>query len=482
MRKSITLLAVLLVIAFRGFAQDTITGTVNRVAAPYFEQNVCDTRFAIVSEDNTYYVMVDDYWPNPYLEDLVIHYDTIPIGNEIEVVGTIVEMEDGNGDVFRTIDISKNLSSNHRQILGFFGYGNIAYPSPDPVSAARFYHYNGQDKYYITINGELQKEKPLMVNGRTLIESKRYLFFGVSDSWTDYNGNAFNVFELIDALPYDIEDLNVSGTFTTENDLCLTWPRKEDLYLSLFDGETHRYVTNKGTLKNRYTNYEIPKAFGVGSQIILGGFEAVRYDLFGQLFNTIEAINIQTEEGNTLVGFLGDAPMPYVGMGVPVPGLDMAFCYYGDYYMKFYINNPLVWDPQTNNYLYDDFMIGNYTIYYEPEQEATVTFIPRMILNNYRNSIFYIIITEINDFDGVQELNSTEVQVFPNPANDIIYVSNTDQTIKRVDVMDSKGSIILSEPCNGNKIQFSNLGIRGLLFLRIELGDGNIAIKKIVLK
>lgn len=42
-------------------------------AAPYFEQNVCDNRFAILSEGETYYVMVDNYWPNPNLEDLVIH-------------------------------------------------------------------------------------------------------------------------------------------------------------------------------------------------------------------------------------------------------------------------------------------------------------------------------------------------------------------------------------------------------------------------
>lgn len=93
---------------------------VNRIAAPYFELNVCDTRFAITTDSETYYVMVDNYWPNPYLEDLVIHYDTIAIGNEIEVIGNILEMEDGNGEVFKTIDISRNLNSIHKYILGFF--------------------------------------------------------------------------------------------------------------------------------------------------------------------------------------------------------------------------------------------------------------------------------------------------------------------------------------------------------------------------
>ena len=67
MKKIITILTMLLATAFQSFAQDTISGIVNRIAAPYFEQNVCDTRFAITTEDKTYYVMVDNYWPNPYL-------------------------------------------------------------------------------------------------------------------------------------------------------------------------------------------------------------------------------------------------------------------------------------------------------------------------------------------------------------------------------------------------------------------------------
>ena len=103
MKKKFTLLIIVLATAFQGISQDTITGVVSRVDAPYFEQNVCDSRFAITSEGETYYVMVDNYWPNPYLEDLVIHYDTIAIGNEIEVVGEIKEMEDGNGEIFKQL-------------------------------------------------------------------------------------------------------------------------------------------------------------------------------------------------------------------------------------------------------------------------------------------------------------------------------------------------------------------------------------------
>ena len=478
MKKTFALLTLLLTIVFQGFAQDTITGVVNRVAAPYFEQNVCDSRFAIISEGETYYVMVDNYWPNPYLEDLVIHYDTIPVGNEIEVVGTIAEMEDGNGDAFQTVDISKNLSSNHRQILGFFYYDDIAFTSPDPVSAAEFFKYTATERYFITINGKLQTETPFVVNGRTLVEDKRYLFIGASDSWTDYNGDAFNVFELVDALPYDVEDLSVSGTLTTENNLCLSWPHEEGFYLSVFDGKEHVYLTNKQMLQNDYTNYYIRNAFDEGMTVVVGGFETIHYDLFGMPFKALEPIKIQTDEEKTLSGQLTCGAMPYISIGPPVPGMNMAFYSQGTYY----IDNPWVWDPQSYIYLDNAFMIGNDTIYYEFGQEATATFIPSMILNNYRNSVFYIVITEINVFDVVLEKYSAEVQVFPNPADDVIYISSPDQTVKRVDIMDSQGNLLLSKPCNGNKIQISNLGVHGLLLLRIELNDSNILYKEIIVK
>ena len=86
MKKTFAFLILLWATAICCFAQDTISGVVSRVAAPYFEQNVCDSRFALVADGETYYVMVDNYWPNPYLEELVVHYDTVPVGNEIEVV------------------------------------------------------------------------------------------------------------------------------------------------------------------------------------------------------------------------------------------------------------------------------------------------------------------------------------------------------------------------------------------------------------
>ena len=477
MKKIFALISLFLAIAFQSFAQDTITGVVNRVGAPFFEQNVCDSRFAIVSEGETYYVMVDNYWPNPYLEDLVIHYDTIPIGNEIEVVGEIMEMEDGNGAVFKTIDISKNFNSTHQQSLGFFGYSNISYPGPNAVSSARFVHYSGTYSYYITINGELQMEKPLVVNGRVLVESKRYLFIGSSCVWTDYYGNTFNVFELADVLPYDVEDRSISGTLTTENDLCLSWPREENSYLSVFDGELHHYVTNKGVLKNRYTLYDIRNVFGNNTLVEAGGVEAVRYDLFGSSFNTMEVIKMETEEQTTLTGMLTDAGTPYIGMGPPIPGVEIAFYSHGIHY----IENPQgeLYDPQFSWYNY--FIVGNDTIPIA-EQTVTATFIPRMIMNNYRNPVFYILITEVDGATGVQETNPSMILVYPNPSNGLICISSENQEIMSADILDACGRLLLSESCDNNKIIFNNFGARGLLFLRIKLKNGHVVFKKIVVR
>ena len=51
MKKNFIILTILLATAIHSLAQDTITGVVNRVAAPYFEQNVCDSRFALTTGD-----------------------------------------------------------------------------------------------------------------------------------------------------------------------------------------------------------------------------------------------------------------------------------------------------------------------------------------------------------------------------------------------------------------------------------------------
>ena len=407
MKKNLTLI-ILLTMVFKGFAQDTITGVVSRVAAPYFEQNVCDSRFAIMAEGETYYVMVDDYWPNPYLEELVIHYDTIPVGNEIEVVGTIMEMEDGNGSSFKTVDVSKNINSSYEQIFGFFGYSEISFPDPDPISTASFFHYNGLDCYYISINGELQTESPLIINGRTLVEDKRYLFIGYDSTWIDYDGNAFNVFELIDALPYDKEDLIVHGTLTKENDLCLSLPYDETHFLSLFDGEEHRYLTNKRKLQNNYINDAV---FMEGDSVMVGGFEFICHDIFGAPFKACEFIQVQSYVEHLLIGGVGSAPIPYIGSGPPVPGVVMAF--YSNS-INYYLRN-----PNDGDGFYGSYVVGNDTIQVTMQQ-LKATLVAGVFIHNYLYPCYTAYINNV-EFEEHEETLECTLVVASNP----FYYGNT---------------------------------------------------------
>ena len=372
-----------------------VTGVVSRVAAPYFEQNVCNDRFAIVSEGETYYVMVDNYWPNPYLEDLVIHYDTIPVGNEIEVMGTVVEMEDGNGEIFQAIDISENLNSTYQQILGFFDNNEGAY----------FYHYNGFEGYHITINGELQTT-PFVINGRTLVDGKRYLFVGISGE---------GVFELFDALPYDVEDVSIGGTLTMENDLCLSSPCGETHFLSLFDGEEYRYLTNKTTPQNNYIN---EAAFGEGDSVEVGGFEFICHDLFGATFKALEFIKVQSNVEHVLIGGVGDAPMPYIGAGPPLPGLEMAF--YSDN-INYYLKNPHEGDGFIGSYI-----VGNDTIQVTMQQ-LNATLVAGVFINNYLNLYYTAYINNV-EFEEHEETLQCTLEVASNPfySGNILVVNTQD--------------------------------------------------------
>jgi len=283
----------------------------------------------------------------------------------------------------------------------------------------------------------------------------------------------------MDALPYDVEDINVAGTLTTENDLCLAWPREEDSYLSVFDGEAHFYVTNKMALRNDYTGFYIKNAFGDGTPVAAGGFEAVHYDLFGAPFTSMEVTKMRTDTERTFTGTLGLGGTPYVGMGPPIPGVCMEFY---SAWIHYIIDNPMVWDSINNDYHYDAFIVGNDTVYFDFGQTATVTFVPSMTLNNYRNTLFWILVTEVSDTTGLQETDSSTIQAFPNPADNVFYLSCEDQSIARVDIFDSQGNLLQSKTCKSKMTQIDCLGSHGLLFLRIELCNGIVISQKIVVK
>ena len=413
MKRFLSIITILMATIFPVLAQDTITGVVNLIAAPYFEQNVCDTRFAITTENETYYVMVDNYWPNPYLDDLVIHYDTIAVGDEISVIGDILEMEDGNGEAFQTICISKNLNSNHQQLFGFFSYRDIPFPGPDTISAAYFCDCYGTAGYYICSNGELQIDNPFIINGRTLITNKRYLFIGNNEVWTNYNGNSFNVFNLVDALPYDVADISIDGTLTSGNDLCLTWPCNETSYLSLYNGEDFYYLTNKREFQDNYINDSV---FMEGDSVVASGFESTHYDLFGTTFKTMEIVHLQSKEEKTLIGLVNGWGMPYTNLGIPIPGAYLALIngnnghYDGYYIMK----------PNGGFYSDEDFYIVNNDTIHVTDQQLSVTFIPSIFIDNWIDPYYRISITNVDFNEHEEALQCTLIVTYNH-----LYFGNT---------------------------------------------------------
>ncbi len=461
MKKQFTLLIVLLSTVFPLLAQDTITGIVNRITAPYFEQNVCNDRFAIVSENETYYVMVDNYWPNPYLEDLVIHYDTIAVGDEISVIGNILEMEDGHGEAFQNIDISKNLNSNHQQILGFFYYNDVSYPGPDPISTASFVESRGFElyTYSITINGELQAQIPFTINGRNLIEDKRYLFIGDSDVWTDYNGDTFNVFELIDALPYDVEDVSFEGILTMEN----------DSHLLLLDGEENHYLTNKRKFIYGYINDAV---FTEGDSVLVKGFVFIRHDLYGNPFKTLEVIKILSSTEHTLDGVAGPAGIPYTNIGPPIPGLCLAL-YSKD--VEYFIRQPQY--DEFYFYFDDYFVVGNDTIYVT-SQQITASCYPGLFINNYIEPEYTVCINQV-EFDGLEESYSPEIQIFPNPSDGIIQIVS-EQSISRISVGDYTKRAVYNKTGNSNNIFIDLQDYKGLAIIHISFENGKTVSRKVV--
>ena len=463
MKKLITILSILLATAYCSFAQDTITGIVNRIAAPYFEQNVCNDRFSIVSENETYYVMVDNYWPNPYLEDLVIHYDTIAVGDEISVIGNILEMEDGHGEAFQTIDISKNLNSNHQQILGFFYYNDVSYPGPDPISTASFVESRGFElyTYSITINGELQAQIPFTINGRNLIEDKRYLFIGDSDVWTDYNGDTFNVFELIDALPYDVEDVSFEGILTMEN----------DSHLLLLDGEENHYLTNKRKFIYGYINDAV---FSEGDSVVVKGFVFIRHDLYGNPFKTLEVIKILSSAEHTLDGVAGPAGIPYTNIGPPIPGLCLAL-YSKD--VEYFIRQPQY--DEFYFYFDDYFVVGNDTIYVT-SQQITASCYPGLFINNYIEPEYTVCINQV-EFDGLEESYSPEIQIFPNPSDGIIQIVS-EHPIKQITVYDNMGKIVHDRLCCSQNEIVDLSNCKGLFLIHLVYQDGHQTTNKEIIK
>lgn len=469
MKKKFTLLMILLATAFQSIAQNTITGVVSRVDAPYFEQNVCDSRFAITVEGGTYYVMVDGYWPNPYLEDLVIHYDTIAVGNEISVVGEILEMEDGNGVAFSVINIQKLVDAEYlyynSRICWMGWLYPISYPESEPIDAYAILNEYGNVLYYVSIDGELQTDFTWIVNGVTINCLSQYIFVGTHEIWTDYYGEPFPVFNLKLAIPYSIAADSIDGTLTLSDDLTMDVP-----CLSVYDGTENFYLTINGVLKHSFIN---PDLYEETTPVNVGGVETIRYDLFGRSFKSFEIAELQTVEEKTLSGRLQDAPNPAIGL-VPLPGMELAFYSGGrNYYLD---NERIGLGPYGDT---EAIVVGNDTL--TRGMELTASMATTMEIDNGFEPYYHVFISEATIITSVQESSLSEIQIYPNPTKGFIEIF-TEQQINSVYVYDYTGHVLFNKTCNSRQSLLDLQDYNGLVIIQIVFENGLIVNRKVVVR
>ncbi len=297
-------------------------GTLAKINAPYFENNVNDYRFAIINWIDTCYVMVNGAWPNPNADELIVKYDTIPLGSEMDVTGTYHYMEDDNGNTFRVIDIQQ-----YNNAIYSYSTGYLLSWSIDEIPHITDYYLN--PKYYVAINGELQTEFPVTFNGLTLnIGDGIYTFVGIAETWPDYDLPILNLYDII---PYS-SDLNINGIILPD-DLCMTLPCEEDKYLSCIDGLQEFYLTNEGKLIEKSW---FGPLWNDNTNSTIAGISGCVYDLYGNEVHTIEIREVESVGERTLNGQLEPTCYPPMGPYPPI-GLDIAIV--SDEF-EYFIDNP----------------------------------------------------------------------------------------------------------------------------------------------
>ena len=311
----------------------TINGILTQVEAPYFEQNASDNRLAIVTGEETYYTTVNGYWPNPDGDALIVGFDTIPMGSQIEVGGTYSLMEDDNGDNFKVFDIKRLAHPTYTSALGYLSQFAI-FAGPQYTYAWSVYDQKTlHGNYFLTVNGTLQTELPALPDGTMLTDSIRYIVVGIADTIHDYYGNPINVLELTSVIPYE-PSFTANGLLSLQGDLCLSSPCGETACLSLDEGTDRHYLTLVGEMRHNYINDSI---FSEGVQAQINGLEATHYDLFGAPFQTLDILEMEAAVEQTLVGPVVSTGNPNIGPFPPL-GMELAFYHNGiEYYFSPYI-------------------------------------------------------------------------------------------------------------------------------------------------
>jgi hypothetical protein len=80
---------------------------------------------------------------------------------------------------------------------------------------------------------------------------------------------------------------------------------------------------------------------------------------------------------------------------------------------------------------------------------------------------------------GLDELNTLDFSVYPNPASNFINVSGIDNNKTEYEVLNSLGKLVVSGSLNSQKIDCSTLS-NGIYFLKLIDSDNNRGVKRIV--
>ena len=337
---------------------------------------------AIRTADNREYcVMVDGFRPDPTnMDELIVRYDTIPVGSVIGAFGTVKEMEydldNGLTSGFTVIDVQQTTAHYYDAITAMLDPmdDKVKFQLPEPPYTT----------YYITINGEKQ-DWPLVFNGVTYDDTDLHTFIGHCEVMLDPYANQFNGMELQDIQPFRNYTFQMEGgTLSTIWDpLCLTLPCEDQHFLFVRWGDfiipTPDYLMHNGRLfKDTYINNDV---FREGMFVAVKGIQHVRYDIYGDEVNTVELVEMDAEEETTLTGIIDWAPMPYTSY-IPVPGLELAFMANGKTY---YLDNPTDGGEW--------FLVGNDTVYVG--QEITATFTSKLLIDNGLDFYYRIHINQV---------------------------------------------------------------------------------------
>ena len=378
----------------------TINGILTQVEAPYFEQNASDNRLAIVTGEETYYTTVNGYWPNPDGDALIVGFDTIPMGSQIEVGGTYSLMQDDNGDNFKVFDIKRLAHPTYTSALGYLSQFAI-FAGPQYIYAWLVYDQKTlHSNYFLTVNGALQTELPVLPDGTTLTDSIRYIVVGIADTIHDYYGNPINVLELTNIFPYE-PNFTANGLLSLQGDLCLSSPCGETAYLSLDEGTDRHYLTLVGEMRHNYINDSI---FSEGVQAQINGLEATHYDLFGAPFQTLDILEMEAAVEQTLVGPVVSTGNPNIGPFPPL-GMELAFYHNGiEYYFSPYIEE-IYYPLGGTNYQYILlYELDNDTLIVGKEVTAQFT-TSTMRIDNYLKPNYRVTLNHAEYYDHLETLH-----------------------------------------------------------------------------